>query len=355
MKNTSTTLETYLNRVFKILMIILPMSALFAGILFSFLKGIGYYKNTSWILLSIFDATNVIYCFVGAILSIKSTDKEGEVRHKVVFAGKIIIAFIEVIQWNFISYMVPSSDYWAYFGFFILLVLFFLDHKYTLITIGLILTSTFISWAIQPALLPIRDDLFVPNVALRVTLMVLVSFCLWFLTFLLEKFLVKQLESIADYDVLTLLKNRRTLDFSLKKAIKEYERTQKPFSVLMCDIDDFKKVNDTLGHDFGDKVLQNIARIIMYDVKDQGSVFRFGGEEMFAILFMDENEAKELAESIRIDVSNCVTSSDGNDVKITMTFGIATYKDNMDGEDLIKVADANLYYGKSHGKNRVVV
>lgn len=123
----------------------------------------------------------------------------------------------------------------------------------------------------------------------------------------------------------------------------------------MIDIDDFKKVNDTYGHDCGDEVLKYVAGTVSTGVRKNDSVFRWGGEEILVLLNTDEAQAVNTAERIRRDIErNVVNYRDEVVVQITVTIGVSAYEGGKSIQGMMDDADAKLYYGKRHGKNQVV-
>ena len=159
------------------------------------------------------------------------------------------------------------------------------------------------------------------------------------------------LDNLARTDELTGLNNRRAVMEFINLPI---EKTGK-YSVIMADIDDFKKINDTYGHDQGDKVLVSLSEIFRENVRNSDIVCRWGGEEILVILMKcGLKDAQKIAEKIRNAInSENLIQIDGTDAKVTMTFGIA-YADHSGGQDIIKAADHNLYQGKNSGKNCIV-
>lgn len=159
------------------------------------------------------------------------------------------------------------------------------------------------------------------------------------------------LDKLASIDPLTGLYNRRSMDVFLHQAIE----SGGGFSLIMCDIDNFKKVNDTYGHDFGDIVLREVAQITQQQVSTNGYVCRWGGEE---ILILINGSVKEktgrIAENIRRNVANHVFELNNKWIHCTLTLGIATHKEGDTVEETITNADYNLYCGKRNGKNMVV-
>jgi two-component system, cell cycle response regulator len=158
-------------------------------------------------------------------------------------------------------------------------------------------------------------------------------------------------------DQLTGLYNRRYMVGQLQQLMQRSVMGGKPVSVVMCDIDHFKSVNDTYGHDVGDEVLQEVASRLMENVRPMDVVCRPGGEEFLVIM---PNTPGDLAcaagERIRRAVASqpfCV-SAGRRDVTLTVSAGVATIRGHDDTmADLLKRADTALYQAKSGGRNRV--
>lgn len=161
------------------------------------------------------------------------------------------------------------------------------------------------------------------------------------------------LERLSSKDPLTGLLNRRSMDLYLKEAIKKSEDDDIGFSVIIADIDDFKKINDTYGHNIGDEVLENVATTICDAVMSKYHVCRWGGEEILILIPENRTITKAIAEKIRQAVEEIRVEAEGQTIQITMTFGVAQYASGILLKDLISTADNRLYYGKRHGKNCV--
>lgn len=169
-----------------------------------------------------------------------------------------------------------------------------------------------------------------------------------------EKRLEEDLRRTSTTDALTGLFNRRFLDATLTAEFVRSERSLLPLSVLMMDIDHFKKFNDTHGHDQGDRVLQMVARCLREQVRSFDFPCRYGGEEYVAILpGMDSDAAYLVAEAIRIKVAETEIDS----LHVQLSIGVATFPNVKAStpEALIEAADAALYRAKETGRNRVVV
>lgn len=163
------------------------------------------------------------------------------------------------------------------------------------------------------------------------------------------------LEEAANIDTLTGLRNRRTIDHYIERALYLARSEGDDFSILMCDIDNFKRVNDTYGHDCGDQVIVNIANIIKSETRPEDAVFRWGGEEILILIHAGGYVAKNVAERCRKSIEESVVEYKGNKIGVTITIGGVSYYQGATQEDLVKRADDNLYTGKNSGKNQVVM
>jgi len=161
----------------------------------------------------------------------------------------------------------------------------------------------------------------------------------------------KILAEMSSIDGLTKINNHRALIEYLKTEISNTGRTNKPLSVAIFDIDDFKKVNDTKGHVYGDQVLVDVAEIIKNNIRDTDFAGRYGGEE-FMVIFsdMDLIKAHNISERIRSTVENF---SFAEGLKITISGGVKQYEGE-DVSELIHASDMNLYKAKNNGKNQII-
>lgn len=161
----------------------------------------------------------------------------------------------------------------------------------------------------------------------------------------------KKANNLAMKDVLTQIPNRLLLADNFDNMKKNYNNNGQPFCIIMFDIDDFKKVNDKMGHVFGDSVLICLAKIIKKNTCENDFVCRFGGEE-FVILLANSNItiANMKAEIIRKEFERNYLF----DEKITISGGICAYNDNYAMIDNINFADNAMYQAKKTGKNKIV-
>ncbi|ASA57713.1 hypothetical protein BSQ33_18400 [Vibrio gazogenes] len=161
----------------------------------------------------------------------------------------------------------------------------------------------------------------------------------------------KHLEVLSVTDRLTGMHNRLKLDETLEREISRADRHNHPLSIIMFDIDDFKVVNDTFGHQVGDEVLCNIAELLKQHVRKTDIPGRWGGEEFLVVCpETDHHGVRILAEKIRQLFMNHDFNVVGH---CTCSFGVATRQDNENIEQMIERADMALYTAKDRGKNRV--
>ncbi|NJD56841.1 MAG: diguanylate cyclase [Nitrospirae bacterium] len=165
------------------------------------------------------------------------------------------------------------------------------------------------------------------------------------------------LYTIAITDELTQLFTQRHFRSVIDREYTEFERFGKKISLLMIDLDDFKKINDTYGHVIGDTLLKDVAGWIGKSVRDQDLVFRYGGEEFAVILpSTDVKGGKHVAERIRKNIHEARFDDEGVSIQITASIGVASCPENATAiKDLILSADKALYAAKHAGKNRVAV
>ena len=171
--------------------------------------------------------------------------------------------------------------------------------------------------------------------------------------------MVKSLGTAANTDKLTKLNNRNLLSARLTRELKLSQNNKNPLSLIMFDIDHFKKVNDTYGHLAGDMVLKEIAELTQKSARGRDFLFRFGGEEFLIIApNTDEKGSYALAERLRLEVSRHSFNIGNERIKITISLGIATSRvlsgaETVEEKLLLNQADQALYQAKNNGRNRV--
>jgi diguanylate cyclase (GGDEF)-like protein len=164
--------------------------------------------------------------------------------------------------------------------------------------------------------------------------------------------LTQKLSMMAEEDQLTKLQNRRGIQYQLEKLYEESKRTGKNFSIILCDIDFFKDINDRHGHQIGDQVLIEIAQIIKETIRRSDMAARWGGEEFLIVLpGASQREAYRVAEKIRQNVLKFLFYHQGQEVKVSLSSGVAQIKDAASIDDLIRQADDYMYQAKAKGRN----
>jgi diguanylate cyclase (GGDEF)-like protein len=169
--------------------------------------------------------------------------------------------------------------------------------------------------------------------------------------------MLKRLEELATTDGLTGLYNKRMLSDMAEQKLRSATRFKKPLSVLVCDLDHFKKVNDTHGHDIGDVVIRGFGEVLKRTKRDTDVVGRFGGEE-FALVCeeTDERGAALLAERIRSELEAESFATESGPLKVTCSIGVATFPAaGRDWDTMFRSADEALYVSKRSGRNRVTI
>jgi two-component system cell cycle response regulator len=158
-------------------------------------------------------------------------------------------------------------------------------------------------------------------------------------------------------DPLTNLYNRRHCQEVVEREFSRAKRYNSDLSIAMFDIDNFKKINDTYGHQFGDEVLQQVSKIILSSLRNTDFAFRYGGEEILAVLTNSSAERALIPiERIRIKIADYPFTFDGQEVKVTISAGISSTQEELStAENLTKIADEALYKAKHSGKNKVVL
>jgi diguanylate cyclase (GGDEF)-like protein len=162
-----------------------------------------------------------------------------------------------------------------------------------------------------------------------------------------------ELDHIAHTDPLTGIQNRRAIERALEETLSAARRHHHSFSVLMIDIDHFKRINDTLGHHAGDRALMETSQALASSLRTEDSIGRWGGEEFLVVLpFTNEAGATHTAERVRNAVGNRKSVAVGAELSVTVTIGLAHWSGES-AATLIAKADSALYAGKAAGRNTV--
>jgi diguanylate cyclase (GGDEF)-like protein len=168
--------------------------------------------------------------------------------------------------------------------------------------------------------------------------------------------LFREVKAKADFDGLTRIHNRQSFDERLNDELKRHQRYHHPLSLLLFDLDHFKKINDTFGHQGGDMVLKEVGELLEESCRETDFTARYGGEEFVAILPQTtEDQAWVLAERIRRRIEHKNYQYAGKAFQVTASIGVATLLPGPlnKREDLIQMADKALYQAKSQGRNMV--
>jgi diguanylate cyclase (GGDEF)-like protein len=165
---------------------------------------------------------------------------------------------------------------------------------------------------------------------------------------------IAKMSHLAQHDFLTDLPNPVLLDDRIAQAIALARRHDKQFAVMFMDLDRFKEINDSLGHDTGDKLLQSVALRLKACVRGSDSVSRKGGDE-FVVLLSEIAHAQHAVRSVEKIIA-AVTATHliaGRELRVTASIGISIYPlDGKDAQTLLKAADAAMYQAKAGGRNQ---
>ena len=171
-----------------------------------------------------------------------------------------------------------------------------------------------------------------------------------------SKFLMQKLKESSLKDGLTGLYNRRFLEQFIDKFAKQADRANKSYAVMMIDIDFFKMVNDTYGHDVGDTVIKELAHILKSNIRSSDMAIRYGGEEFLVLLYNpDKAKVLDIAQNLADKFKNIEFQVDNASFKKTLSIGIAYYPEQATSIwQAIKFADTALYVAKESGRDKIV-
>lgn len=270
--------------------------------------------------------------------------------HGLLLAGTAILAIALFPVWK-LTRELPAGSPRSLWNVLTLLILFFIAGY---------ITYAFVNWRTCSSF----SELLVPGVFLGGALFVLLVCSLSFKTVTdLQRINILEQENISD--PLMGIFNRRYLDRRLKEEFLRSQRYDLPLAILLLDIDRFKTVNDTCGHQTGDLVLKKLAQLILATVRDIDIVARYGGEEVLVIMpNTTADHAAALAERLRHRIASEEMATQNEEtchpaLKITVSIGVAGFNHGrttaVDLHTLIKNADSALYQAKNDGRDRMVV
>ena len=202
-------------------------------------------------------------------------------------------------------------------------------------------------------ILPVAWHVLEPAVAVRFSVVLVGASAYALVTIRIMTSQHEKLTLQAITDNLTGLKNRALLKFSLEQATSQYERTGAPMTMIMLDLDDFKSVNDTYGHDVGDDVLKTLGKVINDSLRKSDIAFRVGGEEFLVLLLNTDKTsglyvASKLLAKIEMMPNKCAQP-------VTASMGVASLGGSKpQWQEWAKECDDNLYRAKSSGRNQVL-
>ncbi len=183
-------LEEYINKVYILVLILVPGACQCAGILYTFSRFVGWLPGVSWLALIIFDITCLLYLTIG-IIFIRTGFENGLVSNRKLKWGKVFLVVIMLIQFNFILYMIPATDFWGFAFFFVILTAFFLDFKMVAATSVEIAGSLVVAWFVKGNIhLPLKNEYFMVNMLDRVVCVTLSLSTMVLFTYLVGRFLV---------------------------------------------------------------------------------------------------------------------------------------------------------------------
>lgn len=350
-KNTA--LDLYTAKAFRFIVILAPLVAVFSAVGYTVGYSLGWYPDLSLTKLVLFILSTLVYLGVGFALYFTSFDANGILIESRLSFAKLFLVVLTVLHWNMISYLFPCSSLFAFAPFFLIITAFFMDEKLVVIEGMALIASIAFSWALLgDKLLPAPGFDFAHEMTIRVEAILFTMIAVYTITRLCNTLMVRELESLSYYDPLTRLRNRRGMNELIEKARLDLNSK---YSIGMFDIDDFKDINDTYGHDYGDVVLKQISNLLTRGTNKNDLVFRYGGEE-FLVLFNCNGTTAEKAcnRLIRIISEEKFEPMPGVELHITLTAGVAELSKYIQTHDSIVLSDENMYRGKKAGKNCVV-
>ena len=217
-KRRLTALDEYINKVYVLVLLLIPGTCQCAGISYTFLKIMGWMPPVSWPALIVFDIICLIYLAFGIYLIKTGFDETGGVKPSSLKTAKIFISVVILIQWNFIQYMVPAKDFWGFVFLFLVLPTFFLDYKLVAAASLEVGISLVVAWFVRgEVLLPVKDEMYIINLFDRVVCLSLSLPVTVFLTYLVSRFIKDEIRRNND-KIKSMLDSVQSLSESLMNA-----------------------------------------------------------------------------------------------------------------------------------------
>ena len=167
---------------------------------------------------------------------------------------------------------------------------------------------------------------------------------------------INKIANFANRDFLTGVYNRRFFYSDVEEYVQAAEETNEPYAFAMIDIDYFKKINDTYGHDGGDRILKSIAKILNDNTKGSDIVARFGGEEFCVVLKkISQEEAVKFFVNLRAKVAENEVVIKKQKIRVTISIGVSFGNGHCEIDDMLEACDSALYTAKENGRNRVEI
>lgn len=315
------------------------------------------FAGTIYILINIFTG----YYYIAAVQTVlvaiclwfyKKTQIDSKREQTQAIAKWYLIIFITCLLFIFTKENVPKSVY--IWGFLVPFLSYLLLGRFW----GAIYTAVFITLTALLYLYKFHAIEEMMSIGF-VSNLISCALITWFLAYeyeLLSNRTQSGLIALAAHDALTGLYNRSWLEYIFNQELINSRNNNEKLSIIILDVDWFKKINDTYGHSCGDEVLRSIAHLIRLSIRESDSAFRIGGEEFCIILPSTEIEkAKDASERIREQVEKKFYQYGSKNISITLSCGVAqshSYEDNI--QTLLKIADKRLYAAKNGGRNQVV-
>lgn len=284
-------------------------------------------------------------------------------------ASLIIFALVITLMSSYLTLVIGYANNYYWLSFVAIMVVFFnLDRGFLrqfrrVIIIGVVTAASAILSCYDPV---IRDiSVTMHSIIIFINILVMFICVILIANFFRAKFMLseqkiiqynKKLVRMASIDALTNLYNRRHMNDYLKELAVNSAKTNRVFSIAIGDVDLFKSINDTYGHDIGDEVLVTISTLFLEYMKDKGIACRWGGEEFLLVFENTDLETSYiLLERLRKMIFDTeFTSADNKIFHVSMTFGVEEYDEHKGIEMVISRADTKLYIGKKDGRNKVI-